>query len=79
MQYFKPLTHLGKSTHGNSLKEAQFFGKHADLATLHQQELQESDLTDLSQVKNKERWLTRPCLSICCSTDPKLIDKYLIL
>jgi len=35
MQYFKPLTQLGKSTHGNSLKVAQFCGKTADLATLH--------------------------------------------
>ncbi len=27
MQYFKPLTHGGKSTHGNSLKAAQFRGE----------------------------------------------------
>ncbi len=31
-----------------------------------------------SQVENKERWLKRPCLSICSSTDPEFIDKYLI-
>lgn len=35
MQYFKPLTHSGKSTHGNSLKVAQICGKNAVLATLH--------------------------------------------
>ncbi len=64
MQYFKPLTHLGESTHGNSLKIAQFCGKNADLATLHPTRAA-GDRFDWSQVKNKERWLTRPCLSIC--------------
>ncbi len=76
MQYFKPLTHLGKSTHGNSLKVAQFCGKNIDLETLHPTRAAGVRF-DWSQVKNTERWLT--CLSIYSSTDPELIDKYLIL
>ncbi len=78
MQYFKPLTHLGKSTHGNSLKVAQFCGKNADLVTQHPTSAAGVRFF-WSQVKNTERCLKRPRLNIYSSTDPELIDTNLIV
>ncbi len=53
MQYFKPFTHLGKSTHGNSLKAAQFCWKKRGLGN---QELQKSDFIDHRSRIRRDDW-----------------------
>ncbi len=65
---------LEKSTNGNSLKQPNSVEK-----TWTWQSRAAEIRFYWSQVENKERWRKRPCLSICSSTDPELIDKYLIL
>ncbi len=78
MQYFKPLTHLGNSTHGNSLKVAQFCGKNIDLETMHPTRAAVVRF-DWPQVKNTGRDDWQDHAWVFTALQILLIDKYLIL